>query len=184
MSPAEALAVLAAGVGAGTINTIVGSGTLMTFPACSPSATRRSSPTSPTPSASSPAASAAPSATAANSRGQRDRLLRSAPPSLHRRRSPARVLLLTLPAHGVRRDRAGADRRRARPGHPAAPPQPAPSSAAAPPGTPPAPRRLAARRRHLPRQRLRRLLRRRPGRDLPLPDGHAARRHACSGSTG
>ncbi|NJP45561.1 sulfite exporter TauE/SafE family protein [Actinacidiphila epipremni] len=32
MSPAEALAVLAAGVGAGTINTIVGSGTLLTFP--------------------------------------------------------------------------------------------------------------------------------------------------------
>jgi uncharacterized membrane protein YfcA len=32
MSPAEALAVLAAGVGAGTINTIVGSGTLITFP--------------------------------------------------------------------------------------------------------------------------------------------------------
>jgi uncharacterized membrane protein YfcA len=32
MSPAEAVAVLAAGVGAGTINTIVGSGTLITFP--------------------------------------------------------------------------------------------------------------------------------------------------------
>lgn len=32
MSPLEALAVLAAGVGAGTINTIVGSGTLLTFP--------------------------------------------------------------------------------------------------------------------------------------------------------
>lgn len=32
MSPAEALAVLAAGIGAGTINTIVGSGTLITFP--------------------------------------------------------------------------------------------------------------------------------------------------------
>ena len=32
MSPAEALGVLAAGVGAGTINTIVGSGTLLTFP--------------------------------------------------------------------------------------------------------------------------------------------------------
>jgi uncharacterized membrane protein YfcA len=32
MSPAEALAVFAAGVGAGTINTIVGSGTLITFP--------------------------------------------------------------------------------------------------------------------------------------------------------
>ncbi|MFG1810268.1 sulfite exporter TauE/SafE family protein [Streptomyces sp. NPDC049040] len=32
MSPAEALAVLAAGIGAGTINTIVGSGTLLTFP--------------------------------------------------------------------------------------------------------------------------------------------------------
>lgn len=32
MSPVEALAVLAAGVGAGTINTIVGSGTLLTFP--------------------------------------------------------------------------------------------------------------------------------------------------------
>jgi uncharacterized membrane protein YfcA len=32
MSPAEALGVLAAGIGAGTINTIVGSGTLITFP--------------------------------------------------------------------------------------------------------------------------------------------------------
>lgn len=32
MSPAEAVAVLAAGIGAGTINTIVGSGTLITFP--------------------------------------------------------------------------------------------------------------------------------------------------------
>lgn len=32
MSPAEALAVFAAGIGAGTINTIVGSGTLLTFP--------------------------------------------------------------------------------------------------------------------------------------------------------
>jgi uncharacterized protein len=32
MSPAEAVAVLAAGMGAGTINTIVGSGTLITFP--------------------------------------------------------------------------------------------------------------------------------------------------------
>ncbi|WP_405579920.1 sulfite exporter TauE/SafE family protein [Streptomyces sp. NBC_01190] len=32
MSPSEALAVLAAGIGAGTINTIVGSGTLITFP--------------------------------------------------------------------------------------------------------------------------------------------------------
>jgi uncharacterized membrane protein YfcA len=32
MSPAEALAVFAAGIGAGTINTIVGSGTLITFP--------------------------------------------------------------------------------------------------------------------------------------------------------
>ncbi|MFI0724561.1 sulfite exporter TauE/SafE family protein [Streptomyces sp. NPDC021224] len=32
MSPLEALAVLAAGIGAGTINTIVGSGTLLTFP--------------------------------------------------------------------------------------------------------------------------------------------------------
>jgi uncharacterized protein len=32
MSPAEAVAVVAAGVGAGTINTIVGSGTLITFP--------------------------------------------------------------------------------------------------------------------------------------------------------
>lgn len=32
MSPAEAVAVLAAGLGAGTINTIVGSGTLITFP--------------------------------------------------------------------------------------------------------------------------------------------------------
>lgn len=32
MSPAEALAVLAAGIGAGAINTIVGSGTLITFP--------------------------------------------------------------------------------------------------------------------------------------------------------
>ena len=32
MSPAEALGVLAAGIGAGTINTIVGSGTLLTFP--------------------------------------------------------------------------------------------------------------------------------------------------------
>jgi len=32
MSPAEALAVFAAGLGAGTINTIVGSGTLITFP--------------------------------------------------------------------------------------------------------------------------------------------------------
>lgn len=32
MSPAEALAVLAAGIGAGTLNTIVGSGTLLTFP--------------------------------------------------------------------------------------------------------------------------------------------------------
>jgi uncharacterized protein len=32
MSPAEAVGVLAAGIGAGTINTIVGSGTLLTFP--------------------------------------------------------------------------------------------------------------------------------------------------------
>lgn len=32
MSPLEALAVFAAGIGAGTINTIVGSGTLITFP--------------------------------------------------------------------------------------------------------------------------------------------------------
>ncbi len=32
MTPAEALGVLAAGIGAGTINTIVGSGTLLTFP--------------------------------------------------------------------------------------------------------------------------------------------------------
>lgn len=32
MSPAQAVAVLAAGLGAGTINTIVGSGTLITFP--------------------------------------------------------------------------------------------------------------------------------------------------------
>src|SRR3954471_20475188 len=32
MSLAEALAVFAAGIGAGTINTIVGSGTLITFP--------------------------------------------------------------------------------------------------------------------------------------------------------
>lgn len=32
MTPAEALGVLAAGIGAGTLNTIVGSGTLLTFP--------------------------------------------------------------------------------------------------------------------------------------------------------
>ena len=47
----EALAVFAAGIGAGTINTIVGSGTLITFPVLLATGLPRSPPPSPTPSA-------------------------------------------------------------------------------------------------------------------------------------
>ena len=48
MSLWHAVAIFAAGIVAGTINTVVGSGTLFTFPSCSASATRRWWPTSPT----------------------------------------------------------------------------------------------------------------------------------------
>ena len=76
----EALAVFAAGIGAGTINTIVGSGTLLTFPVLLATGLPRSPPTSPTRSAWSPAPSAAPSATATNCAARPGGCSASAPP--------------------------------------------------------------------------------------------------------
>ncbi len=51
MTTWEMLAVFAAGIGAGTINTIVGSGTLITFPVLLATGVPRSPPPCPTPSA-------------------------------------------------------------------------------------------------------------------------------------
>ena len=97
MTPWAALAIFAAGLAAGTINVIVGSGSLITFPTLLASATRRSWPTCPTTSAWSPAAPVRVVAYRRELDGQRSRLLTLGAASLSGGITGA-VLLLALPS--------------------------------------------------------------------------------------
>ena len=135
MSPLEVVAILLAGMAAGTINTVVGSGTLITFPTLLafgiPPVTANVSNTI----GLVPGSLSGAIGYRARARGSAD----PAAPARQRlaagrhRGSPAPAVAAV---GGLRRDRAGADRARLRPGRP--------RSADLSSGWPPAPRRAAA----------------------------------------
>ena len=182
MSLLEGVAIFCGGIAAGTINAVVGSGTLITFPLLIAFGYRPGRrPTSRTPSASFRARSPAVGATGPSSQASARRLVRLGTRVGARRRHRVRILLLALPASAFDLRRAGVHRRRRSCSSSSSPGSPRCSPGTAARASPT--RASWTTRRPLRARRVRRVLRRRPGDPASSPSSASPSRRACRRST-